>query len=143
MMAMTLCPAGRARALESYGGGFVCGERLESAVCTSRVVCQQRRHLELRLRECSALLGVRGERFVSAGDALSKRAARGVGQKAGRALQDSSPTQVETTPQVEEDKIEQTWDTAGGPNTPMVPTNQLVSLQIPSKCNRQSFFQLD
>ncbi|KAG0585387.1 hypothetical protein KC19_2G007600 [Ceratodon purpureus] len=126
MMAMTLCPAGRARPLESHLGGFVCGDRVESALCTSRVLLQQRRH-----GECSALLGVRGHVFSSAGDVFSTRTARHVGQKAVLAAQDGSSTQVDSSTQVEEDKMEQTWDTAGGPNTPMVPTNQLVSLQIP------------
>ena len=132
-MAMSLCPAGGVRALESYVGGFL---YWDSAVCTSRVLFPQRRHGEFgngyRLGECG---GLRGHSFSSAGNTLSKRTARHVGQKAVFAVQDGSSTEVVSSTQVEEDKLEQTWDTAGGPNTPMVPTNQLVSLQIPSKFN--------
>jgi len=107
--------------------GFVCGDRLDAALRAPRFPCLHRHHGDgSRRPQC---IGVRGHDFSAAASTFSKRTtARHVGPNAVLAAQDGSSLQ-----EVAEDNVEQAWDTAGGPNTPVVPTNQLVSLQIPSK----------
>ncbi|XP_024401444.1 arogenate dehydratase/prephenate dehydratase 6, chloroplastic isoform X1 [Physcomitrium patens] len=127
-MAIALCPAGTARAIQPYVGGFKCANQLEAAVCISSALILERRQGALansfKRRECSTLV-VRGRGLLYPTITVLRRAAGCVGQKGVLAVQDGS------SPHVEEERAEQAWDNAGSPNAPIVPTSDLVSLQIP------------
>lgn len=100
--------------------GFACGDRLElAALCPSGASIRHRFSASSR-GQC---IGV-----VSRGLKLP------VAELAAEDGAGSASIQIR-----EDDKVEQAWGVAG-PDTPVVPTDNLVSLKIPSKFINSFFF---